>query len=431
MSNNTVVRKKMTAKYIEYSNNPSANEHDLFPEKYFSGANATITFNKMRVTECSAFNYTVSEQHKPIYGYASRQFDDVAIGNRIVIGSFMVPFTDALYMRKLLKKVNDGESGFDQFGDNRLNGYVDDTWNKPPTDDTGIGKPTTPPSDGGSTNGNGGNVSSGGNTNPQNLPCWKQWDGIVYKVRKPVMITDTVGKIQDKLISKGYKLPKYGIDKKYHEETESAVKKFQKDNGLYPDGEVGEDTWNKLFNIYCTVSNPSGDKNTYPNGGGSSSGGSSSNTATPTKQWDGVYYKVKSPYMKGQTVKDIQNALISKGYKISGGADGVFGNGTRDAVIKFQKDNGLSADGVVGKDTWNKLFGQSVSANNNNKPYPGYLIKEGSTGQNVVLIQKQLGVSADGIFGRNTKTAVINFQKKVKVTADGIVGKVTWDKLFN
>lgn len=41
------------------------------------------------------------------------------------------------------------------------------------------------------------------------------------------------------------------------------------------------------------------------------------------------------------------------GHKIS--VDGVFGNGTHNAVVSFQKKKGLVADGIVGNHTWNAL----------------------------------------------------------------------------
>ena len=37
-------------------------------------------------------------------------------------------------------------------------------------------------------------------------------------------------------------------------------------------------------------------------------------------------------------------------------AIGTFGPKTEAAVIAFQKANGLTADGIVGDGTWNKLF---------------------------------------------------------------------------
>lgn len=46
------------------------------------------------------------------------------------------------------------------------------------------------------------------------------------------------------------------------------------------------------------------------------------------------------------------------------------------------------------------------------------------------IVQKKVGVTADGLFGKNTKTAVIKFQKSKGLTADGVVGLATWKKIL-
>ncbi len=57
---------------------------------------------------------------------------------------------------------------------------------------------------------------------------------------------------------------------------------------------------------------------------------------------------------KGSDVKEVQRRLKLWGY-YNGSVDGVFGAGTRAAVVSFQKKNGLKADGIVGKSTYKAL----------------------------------------------------------------------------
>ena len=73
---------------------------------------------------------------------------------------------------------------------------------------------------------------------------------------------------------------------------------------------------------------------------------------------------------KSSEVKEVQRRLKNWGY-YKGSVDGIFGSGTRNAVISFQKKNGLKADGVVGKatykalgmtDAYNKLVGANSSS---------------------------------------------------------------------
>ncbi len=50
----------------------------------------------------------------------------------------------------------------------------------------------------------------------------------------------------------------------------------------------------------------------------------------------------------------LQDALNTIGYN-SGSIDGIFGNNTYNSVLKFQKNNDLAQDGIVGCNTWQKL----------------------------------------------------------------------------
>ncbi len=58
------------------------------------------------------------------------------------------------------------------------------------------------------------------------------------------------------------------------------------------------------------------------------------------------------------------------------------------------------------------------------------VIRKGSKGTAVSMLQAMLGVSVDGDFGNATDTSLKAFQKNVKLTADGICGADTWKKVI-
>ena len=61
---------------------------------------------------------------------------------------------------------------------------------------------------------------------------------------------------------------------------------------------------------------------------------------------------------KGDNVKALQILLIGYGFDCGNyGVDGDFGSATNEAVRNYQKAKGLTVDGIVGKNTWNKLLG--------------------------------------------------------------------------
>ncbi|MFB7142496.1 N-acetylmuramoyl-L-alanine amidase [Gottfriedia sp. NPDC056225] len=62
-------------------------------------------------------------------------------------------------------------------------------------------------------------------------------------------------------------------------------------------------------------------------------------------------------------------------------------------------------------------------------PYPG-ILNMGSKGESVKHVQQKLNITADGIFGPVTESAVKKFQASNGLVVDGIVGKNTWSKLF-
>ena len=58
----------------------------------------------------------------------------------------------------------------------------------------------------------------------------------------------------------------------------------------------------------------------------------------------------------GEITKIMQQHLATLGYTLLYGADGIFGYGTRQVVVKFQRDSNLVGDGIVGIGTWKKLL---------------------------------------------------------------------------
>jgi peptidoglycan hydrolase-like protein with peptidoglycan-binding domain len=67
---------------------------------------------------------------------------------------------------------------------------------------------------------------------------------------------------------------------------------------------------------------------------------------------------------RGAWARRVQGLLVAAGVaprntiRSDGSLDGIFGPGTHDAVVTFQRRNGLSPDGVVGEKTWTKLLGR-------------------------------------------------------------------------
>lgn len=64
---------------------------------------------------------------------------------------------------------------------------------------------------------------------------------------------------------------------------------------------------------------------------------------------------ILKPGMEGNITKSVQSMLYCRGYNPNG-IDGIYGSGTKNAVTSFQRDHGLSADGLFGPSTASKLF---------------------------------------------------------------------------
>jgi peptidoglycan hydrolase-like protein with peptidoglycan-binding domain len=183
----------------------------------------------------------------------------------------------------------------------------------------------------------------------------------------------------------------------------------------------------------------------------------------------------------GAAVTEVQGILKLLGY-YTGAVDGLYEEGTLDAVIAFQEAAGLQADGIIGPATWRSLLPESQIASTGNPsltsattstsappnstnpanrpvtapatprpttttrpsqpatPEPNYvelpILRLGMRGPAIESLQKRLQAAgfldgaADGIFGDETQAAVIEFQETHSLSADGVVGPATWNVLF-
>ena len=144
----------------------------------------------------------------------------------------------------------------------------------------------------------------------------------------------------------------------------------------------------------------------------------------------------------GEQVQALQEALIELGF-LSGKADGIYGSGTANAVIAFQRKNGYPLTGVADANLQALIFSgkplNSAGKKTDIKTLPmieGLNVKSGDKGVIVRKIQTQLRLkgymtsAVTGTYDSATVTAVKAFQQKNGLKADGIAGAQTQQLLF-
>jgi len=134
------------------------------------------------------------------------------------------------------------------------------------------------------------------------------------------------------------------IDGVFGASTENSVKQFQDYFNLSQDGVVGQITWVKMQDIFEGIKT-----------------GVYVPEETPPAEdaYPGTALRVGS---SGENVTKIQNWLNAIGQINSNipyvNPDGIFGSATRNAVIAFQQQFNLTADGIVGRITWNRIYSE-------------------------------------------------------------------------
>jgi len=235
-------------------------------------------------------------------------------------------------------------------------------------------------------------------------------------------------------------IPKSTPDGVFGPITASAVRSFQRIFNLPQTGTIDRATWNKITSIYVAVTR----------------------LAELDSEGHRIGIGVRPPTStirqgaRGGDVVQLQFLLNAIGtfYDTIPPVlqDASFGPSTTNSVQAFQRQFGLTADGVVGPATWNRLYdiykslgfgaGGGGGAGTGIPPYPGTPLRLGSRGSNVELIQSLLNaladkypfipkVAQDGVFGPLTQAQVQAFQRQFGLAPDGVVGPVTWNAIMN
>ena len=149
------------------------------------------------------------------------------------------------------------------------------------------------------------------------------------------------------------------------------VKMFQKQFNLTADGVVGRSTWYKISYIYVSVK----DLAELTSEGETFSG------TLPDSSWN-FGSSVLKQGSTGSEVEQMQFWLSTLAQYESSipsvTVDGVYGSGTAAAVRAFQRLYGLTVDGIVGRKTWDSLYGKASALRSSGPggtlkrlPYPG------------------------------------------------------------
>lgn len=239
-----------------YNPKEARREQNLFIEEYYCSTDTRIYIEDLEQTEIAYINYALQEQLKPLYGYASNTFDDVAVGNRIVTGMLKVPIKNPEAQTDIseifingngledIKEYNEEQEELKktiEWIDNNKGSNDDNTNNPTDKEQSSGNKPVQPP------------YASGGEPNPDS---GKEIDG------EP---TNTGERLEylEKLQELGYKVSASSTPQEFSK----ALEKFQQDNNKIlseVNGFLTQETKMQIDLLYGAKKDELGETKTIP-----------------------------------------------------------------------------------------------------------------------------------------------------------------------
>ncbi|MDS1030297.1 peptidoglycan-binding protein [Bacillota bacterium LX-D] len=257
------------------------------------------------------------------------------------------------------------------------------------------------------------------------------------RLTNPLMTGPDVRNVQERLASLGYYSGK--VDGIYGKVTAAAVQNFQNAVGLTADGVVGPDTWNALglpkdpININheysisidvqkfrLTLLKNGVIQATYPVAVGKP------NTPTPIGNWVIIEKLVNPGGPFG--ARWMRLNVPWGGYGIHGTNNPAsIGSPASHGCVRMYNEDVIKLFAIVPIGTPVKIIG---------RVFTGRILQVGvEPGSDVVAVQEKLQVlgyyqgDVDGVYGSQTRNAVMAFQKAHKLATDGIVGPATYEEL--
>lgn len=166
-------------------------------------------------------------------------------------------------------------------------------------------------------------------------------------------------------------IPRITADGIFGQQTENAVRAFQRIFNLTEDGIVGKSSWYQMVRLYVGVTRLA-------------------ELESEGQRFVGISWQAPANLQSGsngQSVRQLQYMLNVVSQFVNSiptvAVDGIFGGATQSAVRAYQRFAGLTEDGIVGPATWNALYervvGIGVDLNSVNGQYPGTPLRLGDT----------------------------------------------------